>query len=253
MLQAFMMTVAIFQQAESSTCKSKAAPIVSLPGKEGRQGPPGPTGETGPMGPPGSPGLRGESGLQGPPGPKGSNYVGGSIYTRWGRTTCGATGTELVYAGIAAGTPYQHQGGGANLLCLPNNPVYQSFSPGTQDIVRVGPVEAHPSVTLGTLGVDDNAPCAVCRTTRPTTMMIPATINCPSGWTREYYGYLMASHGHENTGSFICMDRSAQEIQGSAGNTPEAHDLWNVEAYCSIIPCPPYNDYKELTCAVCSK
>ena len=116
-------------------------------------------------------------------GSAGENYVGGSIYTRWGRTTCDTTGTELVYAGTAAGTRHGHQGGGANLLCLPDNPVYQSFSPEISDRARLGPVEVHPVVNLGNLGLDDNAPCAVCRTTRPTTMMIPATINCPSGWT----------------------------------------------------------------------
>ena len=226
------------------------------PGEKGMKGDEGAQGPMGANGAQGSPGAKGEVGPQGPKGETGSagqNEAGGSIYTRWGRTTCDATGTELVYAGIAAGTPYRHAGGGANLLCLPNNPVYESFSPGTQDSARVGPVEAHPSVALGDLGFNENAPCAVCRTTRPTTMMIPATINCPSGWTREYYGYLMTSTRESTRGSFICMDRSAQEIPGSGGHTEEAHDLWNVEAYCGIIPCPPYNDYQELTCAVCSK
>ena len=225
-------------------------------GDEGAQGPTGAKGDEGAQGPTGTKGDVGPQGAKGDEGQKGSageNYVGGSIYTRWGRTTCDTTGTELVYAGTAAGTRYGHQGGGANLLCLPDNPVYESFRNGTSDRARLGPVEVHPDVTLDTLGFNDNAPCVVCRTTRPTTMMIPATINCPSGWTREYYGYLMTSDKDENRGTFVCLDRFAQEIPNSQGHTDEAHDLWNVEAYCSIIPCPPYNDYKELTCAVCSK
>ena len=265
-LQMLVITVTVLQKVELSTCantcNSHPVPIVGLPGRKGDEGAQGPTGAKGDEGAQGPTGAKGDEGAQGPTGAKGDegqkgsaggNYVGGSIFTRWGRTTCDTTNTELVYAGIAAGTRYTQKGGGANLLCLPDNPVYELFHKGTSDRARLGPVEVHPDVTLGTLGVDDNAPCAVCRTTRPTTMMIPATINCPSGWTREYYGYLMTSSKNENSGSFICMDRNAQEIPGSQGQTDEAHDLWNVEAYCSIIPCPPYNDYKELTCAVCSK
>ena len=241
-LQMLVMTVTVLQKVEFSTCgntcNSQLVPIVGRPGPKGDEGPQGPMGQKGSAG---------------------ENYVGGSIYTRWGRTTCDTTGTELVYAGTAAGTKYNHKGGGANLLCLPDNPVYESFSPGISDkhIARLGPVEAHPHVTLGSTssGLDwnDNAPCAVCRTTRPTTMMIPATIYCPSGWTREYYGYLMTSDEDENRGTFVCLDRFAQKILNSSGQTEVAHDLFHVEAYCDIIPCPPYNDYKELTCAVCSK
>ena len=159
-----------------------------------------------------------------------------------------------MYKGIAAGTPYHIVGGGANLLCLPHNPVYSSYKYGIQNHARLGPVEYHPSFSHGTASWDHNAPCAVCRTTRPTTIMMPATIYCPSGWTREYYGYLMsASHSNRGRGSFVCVDKFAQAYPGSRGHTREAHDLFHVEAYCSIIPCPPYNDYKELTCAVCSK
>ena len=252
-----VMTVTVLQKVEFSTCANTCnlhpVPIVGLPGRKGDEGAQGPTGAKGDVGPQGAKGDEGQKGSAG------ENYVGGSIYTRWGRTTCDTTGTELVYAGTAAGTKYDHKGGGANLLCLPDNPVYESFRNGTSDkhIARLGPVEAHPRVTLGStssgLEWNDNAPCAVCRTTRPTTMMIPATIYCPSGWTREYYGYLMTSDEDENRGTFVCLDRFAQKISNSSGQTEVAHDLFHVEAYCDIIPCPPYNDYKELTCAVCSK
>ena len=177
---------------------------------------------------------------------------GASTYTRWGRSDC-RSGTELVYHGAAAGTSYQTGGGGANLLCLPHNPVYSSYRSGIQNYARLGPVEFHPSFSHGTVSWNDNAPCAVCRTTRPTTIMIPATINCPSGWTREYYGYLMTSRSDQPKGSFVCIDKFAQPYPGGRGHTPEAHDLFHVEAYCKVIRCPPYDDYKELTCAVCSK
>ena len=233
-------------------------------GSIGAKGDKGAQGSTGAEGAQGSQGTKGDVGPVGSKGQKGSagqNYVGGSIYTRWGRTTCTPSSTELVYAGTAAGTPYNHKGGGANLLCLPNNPVYSTYIPGTSTTnnARIGPVEVHRRSsffsisTLPYLDFNENAPCAVCRTTRPTTMMLPATIYCPSGWTREYYGYLMTSDEDENRGSFICLDRFARGISGSSAHTEVAHNLFHVEAYCDIIPCPPYNAERELTCAVCSK
>ena len=231
-------------------------------GAQGTQGTKGMKGDQGAQGPAGAEGAQGSQGTKGDVGPQGEkgekgsasqNDTGGSIYTRWGRTACDVTGTELVYTGIAAGTPFTHSGGAANLLCLPNNPVYDNYNPGIQGSATIGPVEVHPHVTIGSLNFNENIPCAVCRTTRPTTMMLPATVNCPSGWTREYYGYLMTSTTTENRGYFVCIDRFAEEIPGSRAHTQVAHDLWNVEATCDIIPCPPYNAERELTCAVCSK
>ena len=67
------------------------------PGAAGRDGRDGERGEAGIQGP------RGETGEQGPPGATG----GGVIYTRWGKTSCPTvSGTELVYAGITAGSWY---------------------------------------------------------------------------------------------------------------------------------------------------
>ena len=35
-----------------------------------------------------------------------------------------------------------------------------------------------------------NVPCARCYSNRSAVMMLPARRDCPSGWTREYYGTL---------------------------------------------------------------
>ena len=79
---------------------------------------------------PGSHGIQGPPGTQGPPGPPGPG-TGGTMYIRWGQTTCPNTpGTELVYAGRAAGTYYLHNGGSSNYLCMPDNPEYSAYKPG---------------------------------------------------------------------------------------------------------------------------
>lgn len=213
-------------------------------GIPGALGPPGIKGEPGP------PGMNGSSGRRGLPG---CNYVGGSTYTHWGVSSCaGVSGTELVYDGIAAGTPFTYKGGGANPLCLPHNPVYSSFENGTQDKARLGAIEYHLNFNFGTVVTDDNARCAVCRTTRPTTVMIPATVRCPTGWTREYYGYLMSTYKELTMSTFVCVDQNAAPLPGGSGHDV-AHDWYMVEALCNVLPCPPYNNFKELTCVVCSK
>ena len=106
------------------------------PGAEGERGVaghPGPVGEKGMRGDPGLRGAVGEPGLQGPP-------AGGAVYTRWGRTTCPTVQeTHLLYSGRAGGSPEQHEGGGANYLCLPNNPDHLQYQSGDKELaISVG-------------------------------------------------------------------------------------------------------------------
>ena len=84
-------------------------------GRDGQSGAQGEKGEPGPVGP------------AGPPGPVGPPGGGGAVYIRWGRTTCPDTnGTELVYKGLAAGSPHSETGGGANYICITSNPAYRT-------------------------------------------------------------------------------------------------------------------------------
>ena len=41
-------------------------------------------------------------------------------------------GTDLVYSGRAGGTHYNHHGGAADLLCLPDDPEYSRYGSGVQ-------------------------------------------------------------------------------------------------------------------------
>ena len=180
--------------------------------------------------------------------PAGTNYI------RWGRTTCPSSAT-LVYHGLAAGSWWASTGGGANYLCLPHNPQYLSYSPGHQDHRSLHGAEyelwngsPYPNIH------HHNVPCAVCTASRSQKLMIPARVSCPSGWTREYYGYLMASAantGHYRT-MYECMDRYPESAPGSYLNRDGAV-FYHVEASCNGVPCPPYDKEKELTCVVCTK
>ena len=228
-----------------------------LPGRDGLSGRDGLAGPTGTAGRDGKDGEKGEKGdpgirgLAGPPGPSG----GGVVYTRWGRTTCPDTpGTELLFEGRAAGSWFLHKGGGANYLCMPDDPEYLSDAPTTTDAGLL--YGAEYEVAWGgplSSSHDQNVPCAVCFTSeRGMVVMLPAKTSCPSNWTREYYGYLMSERYNHHRSTFECVDKDPEHVPGHVANTNGAL-FEHVEATCNGLPCPPYDSAKQLTCAVCTK
>ena len=178
--------------------------------------------------------------------------VHGVIYTRWGKSAC-RSGVNQVYAGRTGSNYHAHSGGGANYICMPNDPEYSSYFPGVQGRSHVYGTEYEgPPIAPGR--EQHNAPCAVCDVSNKSrVLMIPAKLTCPSDWTREYYGYLMADsvNAHGRT-MYTCVDHIMESIPGSQNHTRGGH-FYHVEADCNGVACPPYNDYKELTCVVCSK
>nr|CAC81019.1 Col protein [Suberites domuncula] len=227
------------------------------PGRDGRDGLTGPQGvigepgpANGPQGPRGLQGTRGEPGSQGPAGQPGPTS-GGVVYTRWGKSTCpSVAGTQLVYAGRAGGSEHR-DAGAANHLCMPLDPEYTlQHRSGVQGSMYVYGTEYQSPIR----GTDNhNVPCAVCSTsTRAQLLMIPAKTSCPTSWTREYYGYLMSQHRSHHPSMYECVDKDQESVPGSSANTNGAL-FYHVEATCNGMQCPPYNNYKELNCVVCTK
>ena len=242
--------------------------LTGPPGPQGDTGPRGHSGErgvtglTGPPGPQGDTGLRGPSGERGVTGPPGPT-VGGVVYVRWGRTICPNTpGTQLVYKGRAGGSYFSHSGGGANKLCLPENPQYLDYQSGLQGSGYMHGAEYESWTTSGVLANQPlssmhnrNVPCAVCSvSTREMLLMIPARTSCPSSWTREYYGYLMAERHDHKRSSYDCMDKNPEAIPGNTGNQDGAL-FQHIETTCNGLPCSSsqYVEGRELTCTVCTK
>ena len=226
-------------------------------GRDGISGPPGrdgKDGEKGETGGKGETGSKGDSGIQGAPGPN-----SGGVYTRWGRTTCPSTpGTELVYSGRVVGSHYSEKGGGSNYLCLPEeDPDYLIYQPGNQHwrsylYGTEYETGVHGPGPLSSV-FQHNAPCAICHTpTRSTTLMIPGRIRCPGSWTTEYYGYLMSNARPNTRTMFECFDKDPESIPGSAADVNAAF-VYAVEGSCNGIPCPPYEEGREITCVVCTK
>ena len=217
-----------------------------LQGRDGRDGLPGPRG---PPGQEGEKGEKGDKGERGPPGPK----AGGVTYTRWGKDNCtNASDAQLVYSGITVGEWYHYTGGGVNYLCLPEEPEYLSSKSSGSTGYLYGTEYEVP--VMSSVKHQENAPCAVCYTsTKSVQIMIPAKTTCPNTWTTEYVGYLMtAYYDHKANKDFICVDKEADAIPGSAANTNGAL-LYHVRSTCNGIPCPPYVTNKVITCVVCTK
>jgi len=82
--------------------------------------------------------------------------------------------------------------------------------------------------------------------------MIPAKDTCPTGWTTEYFGYLMSEYYRYQRSQFSCVDNSFTAVIGSRHN----HNgllFYLVRGVCGSLPCPNYDSNKELSCVVCTK
>ena len=77
---------------------------------------------------------------------------------------------------------------------------------------------------------------------------------CPYGYAAEYVGYAFSSHySHKSKGEYVCVDKSPDRYSNSRSNSDDNQGrLFPVEARCGTLPCPPYTEYREVKCAVCS-
>jgi hypothetical protein len=184
---------------------------------------------------------------------------GGAVYTRWGRTVCGP-GSDVMYKGVAGGSWYHSYGGGSNYLCLPMQPIWGAYN---EAVVKASKLhgseyEAPSGFRLNNNNNlplhDNNVPCVVCRSqTKTSVIMIPARNQCYSGMHTEYVGYLMSGHpSHVGRTEFVCVDGEPESDPYGYRNE-EGAQFWNVEGVCGSLPCPPYTQRREITCAVCTK
>ena len=201
---------------------------------------------TGPKGAPGQKGLKGDK----------EDRNGGAVYVRWGHDECPPT-AQLVYSGRAGGSNYDQFGSGTNPQCLPLDPNYLTAISGTQiyrALMYGGEYETHTDSNSYLHGRHNtDVPCVVCHVSNRTAVyMVPAKYTCPSGWTREYHGYLMAQYYKHHSNQYTCIDVELKPVVGSSANQNGLLFLF-VEGRCGSLPCPPYDNTRELSCAVCTK
>ena len=172
--------------------------------------------------------------------------------------------SHLSYIGITSGSQYEQAGNGANYLCLPKDPIYGQVEAGV-DIYAAyiygseyRRTKRYSKTSLGKL-TGHGAPCAICLAPgKSVQIMVPAKNVCPSNeWTTEYKGYLFAMRNDwKGKTEYVCVDENAETVPGSSDEYVEGTTtLHPVEGRCvtgGSLPCGPYVDGHELTCAVCS-
>ena len=180
------------------------------------------------------------------------------MYVRWGHDQCPST--ALVYSGRAGGPYYNQPGGGSNPQCLPLDPNFLTPISGSQ-IQRALMYGAEYQTWTGSNSYlhgrhDHEVPCAVCHVSNRTAVyMVPAKYTCPTGWIREYYGYLMSEYHivFIVLSTLVWMLHYFKLATGSAVKNQDGLLFFFVEGRCGSLPCPPYDSTKELSCAVCTK
>ena len=182
---------------------------------------------------------------------------GGTVYVRWGHDQCSST-AQLVYSGRGGGTHVSHAGGGSNPQCLPLDPNFLTPISGnqTRSFMYGAEYRTHTDSKSYLHGRNNaQVPCAVCYVSNRTAVyMVPANYTCPTGWITEYYGYLMTEYVHDYRSQFVCVDVAFKYVPGTA--KPSYSSGWHlhfVEGRCGSLPCPPYDNTRELSCAVCTK
>ncbi|XP_052077853.1 short-chain collagen C4-like [Mytilus californianus] len=172
-------------------------------------------------------------------------------YTVWGRKQCPNNSTQLVYSGFAGGSYYSHSGAAVDYLCLPPDPSYRKTTYSGQYGRLYG---AEYDSTFIANGDGNDVPCAVCRTSGASTiLMIPGKDTCYGGWNIEYYGYLMAhNYNFAAATSYVCLHINPEFVTGG-GHNYEGKLFHPVIGICGALQCPPYVNNYPVTCAVCSK
>jgi len=190
----------------------------------------------------------------------------GVIFTRWGRTTCPHSSITL-HVGYVGKSHWNHSGSGSNYLCLHSHPKWGSGNiPGFQDTAaRIYGVEYqlyygysnYRPFSYNNVGGrdlhDNDALCVVCYNPEAHAQyMVPSRPDCPNAMHLEYSGYLVSErYMHQSSGEYVCLDIEPEARVGGEENL-DGGLFYPVEAACGSLPCPPYVNGNELTCAVCT-
>ena len=205
----------------------------------------------------------GEKGETGNPGQNVTNT--GVVYTIWGRPVCllGA-GRETIYPGWAASPHHHDSGGGANYMCLPDNPAFASAA-NTDSEVQTKVAAVKLMTANEPLEPVDGSylSCAQCYVPQAVGLMIPGQNTCPDDWVLEYAGYLMSAKDTDSTNvdpdeadqhfrsEYICVIEPDDNVGDDIVNEWEA-EIYHVHIDCDAGGSLDCDESGPLPCAVCT-
>lgn len=191
-------------------------------------------------------------------------------YTRWGQNACSGNNNltnmvATIYQGVMATTSNLRGSSGANYLCLPNQPTYDSrisfpvnnMSPYLySSLIDMRGYEDLELTNIDTLGFY-LAPCSVCELSVSKIVMMPGLSMCPTSWKLVYNGNMMAQRAGKKRTQYMCVD-SVIDLKTSdrvKRFTRVFSSLNFVETECRGLPCmlSGYTRYNEIPCVMCSK
>merc|ERR1719195_452072 len=122
---------------------------------------------------------------------------------------------------------------------------------GAQNHARLYGTE-YQSHYVGIRNNDHDAACAVCAYKGSATYYAWGTTECGSGHKQLYKGNVLGEHkGHSHRKEFVCVDQ-AQKTHAKQSTGNQDGVLWyQVEFQCGALPCGPFQENKEVACAVC--
>lgn len=146
--------------------------------------------------------------------------------------------------------------GGANYLCLPEKPKYVNSSSGQdRQSAQIDGVKYGESHFQARIKVNKPVHCALCQVVgKIDNIMIPAAIQCTTGWSLEFTGNLATQSKYGRT-EYICLANNDNLMSGSARRIRTLHSLDKVQPGCDVLPCRE-NEYKkgsDISCVVCTK
>ncbi|CAG2254072.1 unnamed protein product [Mytilus edulis] len=157
----------------------------------------------------------------------------------------------------AGGNRYNHNGGGANYLCLPNDP--ENGEPQSYENPQIYGAEYEIFADRNPRGMSSNlgnreVPCAVChRKRRSSVITIPGRKTCYKDWNAEYNGYLMASHNDYKRTDYACIDVNAEPFDNKSASDENGALFYPIRTSCGSLRCPPYKADADVFCVVCTK
>jgi hypothetical protein len=161
---------------------------------------------------------------------------------------------KLIVTGFAAGGFYNDEASTTNTLCLPHNPDTAPVGlPYSSSYGRIYGSEYE--FNFKNIAQNDDVPCTVCHTTQAVSIMIPAKTSCPSSWTKQYAGFLASEGSYSNQygADYLCFDGDPEYMtDGARQHDQDGKLFYPVHSVCGSLPCPPYKNYQNLGCVVCT-
>ena len=183
-----------------------------------------------------------------------NNGPKGTVYPRWGATSCPSGRTKL-YGGFIASGKWDAAGSGANFLCMHSSA--QAPSGASSSSNGGNWLYGTEYADTGTLDVNSHqdAACAMCQLQQSSYIQTYVQWGrqvCGNGHITEYKGLIMGSHYQHKKSEHLCVDYARATHSASSASTEGAARLYTTEVKQGAANNDQYISDKEVGCAVCA-